>query len=202
MCARLTLFNARRGGEPCRLKIQIFEDAMSERWLDKKVIEKLNDSEQEIFKNMKIGYQTGKGNHLVPILFPADTIPALKLLTSYDVRQKVSVNKDNKYIFANTNFSCDHVGGWAAINKMAESAGVSRPELLTATRTRHRISTLYAELDVADKDRQVFYKHMGHSEKVNQHTYQQPLPIQEMLKVGTQLEKFDRGRQCCVHCTY
>ena len=34
--SRLTLFNARRGGEPCRLKISQYEDAASGRWVNKR----------------------------------------------------------------------------------------------------------------------------------------------------------------------
>ena len=42
--------------------------------------------EQMLFKDMKIMYQTGKGNHLVPFLVPLDTIPALEKLSDAQTR--------------------------------------------------------------------------------------------------------------------
>jgi len=47
-------------------------------------------------------------------------------------------------------------------------ANVQHPEQQTATKSRRRISTLYAVMDVPTKERQYFYKHMGHSEKINE----------------------------------
>ena len=59
---RLTLFNARRGGEPARLTIREYENAMNDQWLTKDDIEKLIDPiEMKLAESMKITYQIGKG---------------------------------------------------------------------------------------------------------------------------------------------
>jgi len=50
---------------------------------------------------------------------------------------------------------------------------------------------LYAAMDVSDSDRHYFYKHMGHSEGINQHIYQAPLTGAEILKVGSWLMAMD-----------
>jgi len=56
---------------------------------------------------------------------------------------------------------------------------------------RHRIGTLYTGLDVSENDRQLFYKHMGHSSNINANIYQTPPAEAEILRVGTQLLKMD-----------
>ena len=56
---------------------------------------------------------------------------------------------------------------------------------------RHRISTLYAALDVSENERQLFYRHMGHSGNINPNVYQTPLAEAEILKVGSQLQLMD-----------
>ena len=55
---------------------------------------------------------------------------------------------------------------------------------------RHRISILYAGLELPQAERDLFYTHMGHSESINKHVYQTPLAIQEITKVGKNLHLF------------
>ena len=57
------------------------------------------------------------------------------------------------------------------------------PYKIKSTANRHRISsTLLASMDVSDKERELFYKHMGHSQ--NDTIYQVPAGIMEVTKVG------------------
>jgi len=42
-------------------------------------------------------------------------------------------------------------------------------------------------------DREVFYSHMGHTKEVNKGSYQRPLPILALTKVGMHLSQFDHG---------
>ena len=65
------------------------------------------------------------------------------------------------------------------------------PSIINATNQRGRISTMYARLEVAEEDRAYFFKHMGHSEHVNVGTYQRPLPVLAMTKVGAELANID-----------
>ena len=89
-----------------------------------------------------------------------------------------------------------YVLGWNAINKMCKESKVKKPELLTATMQRHRISTMYAALDVPESERQYFYKHMGHTKDINSGTYQYPLPVMAVTKVGRHLQTIDKGMHC------
>jgi len=78
-CCRLTLFNARTGGEPARLQLSDWTDARNKVWFDQSRIEAMSDTEKEVFKDSIIIYHTGKGiDHLVPIIVPPDTVAALE----------------------------------------------------------------------------------------------------------------------------
>ena len=48
-----------------------------------------------------------------------------------------------------------------------------------------------------EAEREHFYKHMGHSKSVNLGTYQYPLPLLEMTKVGRHLEAIDECNLMC-----
>ncbi|PIK49503.1 hypothetical protein BSL78_13608 [Apostichopus japonicus] len=79
LVCRLTLFNARRGGEPCRLRLKEWSDADNNVWINQKDVEKLDKLDKAVANNLKVAYQTGKGNkHLVPILLPSDTIEPMR----------------------------------------------------------------------------------------------------------------------------
>lgn len=193
VCSRLTLFNARRGGEPARLNVRQYLDAKSGRWVNSKKVKPLEAWEKELFNSMMITFQAGKGTFLVSDLIPQDCVKGLDILTDSDIRKRSGVPEANDYIFANTQGSGFHVLGWSAINRMCIEAKVKQPELLTATKQRHRVSTLYSALDVPESERQYFYKHMGHCKAVNLGTYQYPLPIMAMTKVGRHLQAIDKG---------
>lgn len=61
LVCRLTLFNARRGGTPCSLRLSEWKDAKQNTWIDEKEVEKLdNPLDRSLAKNLKIVYQTDK----------------------------------------------------------------------------------------------------------------------------------------------
>ena len=193
LVCRITLFNARRGGEPCRLKLSAWHDALSNRWVNKSQVEELMAEEKELFKDMLVAYQPGKGNHLVPVLFPKDCIKGMEIMTDKDIRKEVGVNTANDYVFPNTEMSYYHVSGWAAIKAICDEAEIEDPALLTASKQRHRVSTLFAGLHLSGDVREAFYSHMGHSESTNKGTYQYPLVVREMVQVGKHLKDIDHG---------
>jgi len=191
--SRLTLFNARRGGEPARLTITNWRDAEQGVWLNSSRVLNMSPDEQALFRDMKIMFQTGKGNHFVPFLVPKDTVAALQKLCDPLTRLDCSVLASNHYLFPTVR-SHEHVFGWHAVNVIAKSAGVVRPDLLTATGVRHYVSTKYAALDVPENQRTTFYKHMGHSANINATIYQAPLAEQEITHVGRVLQMIDRDQ--------
>ena len=183
--ARLTMFNARRGGEPARLTLNEWKEAMAGSWIDPNMVEKIDDpTEKYLITNLKLAYQSGKGSRkMVPVLITEDTVgPITRLLSE---RINCYVLENNQYLFPNTGNSDDHVSGYYCLKSVVDTcSGLKRPELLIADKFRHRISTIFANLEVPEEQRQLFYSHMGHSEQMNKNVYQCPLAIREVTQVG------------------
>jgi hypothetical protein len=189
-CARLTLFNARRGGEPARLKLADWHDASNQVWFDRSRVEAMPAEEKEFFSGCTIMYQTGKGiNHLVPVIVPTDTVPALQKLADIEMRKECGILEDNPYLFPSSQSSEGHASGWHTISRVCESAGVQQSEV-TATKMRYLASTLYAGLDIPEAKRHAFYRHMGHSQTINENIYEAPLAEVEVREVGAILTQF------------
>ena len=103
---RLTLLNARRGGEVGRLQINDWIEAEQDGWIDKQRLESLSESDKILVKSMKIAYQTGKENrHLVSLLIPDDTVKATKMLSDPNMRRESNVLESNTFVFASTQLS-------------------------------------------------------------------------------------------------
>ena len=123
---------------------------------------------------------TGKGNnHLVPIFFPPDTVPAIRLLCDPNIWEQVDVRADSPHVFASILQSEDDLYGCHAVNRMCKmmKLQLANTKTLTATANRHHVSTLFAMSDMPRKERQLFYKHMGHSEEISECRYQTPAAI-------------------------
>ena len=128
ICARLTLFNGRRGGEPARLLIRELQEGLNEDWVEKN---KLDPLEQKLSCQLKITYQSGKGNlALVPLIIPDDTIEGLKILIDLEIRSQVGVNVENKYVFPCTQNSPNHICGTHAISMLCEKTRVQQRSTL------------------------------------------------------------------------
>lgn len=211
---RLTLFNARRGGEPAKLTLSEWNDADTQAWIDPQMVETVEDPiEKALLAKYKLAYQMGKGLKLVPVLIPHDTIPAIEKLVKE--RVNAGASKSNKYLFPTTTGKETHVEGWPCVESVSKRACLQKPSLITATHFRHRASTYYALQDATEADRKIFYRHMGHAPEVNQNVYQCPLAIREVCSVGKYLEKIDGTRGiifiynyllilCCIfsHCCH
>ncbi|XP_033099227.1 uncharacterized protein LOC117102878 isoform X2 [Anneissia japonica] len=134
---------------------------------------------------------------MVPVLIPFDTIDAMKKLADPRVRDAATVQKDNQYMFPCIQYSHSHISGWHSVHKVCLNANVDQPERMTATAMRHRASTLYAGMDVPEKERKLFYKHMGHSALVNSNVYQTPMAIDEVRHIGKRLQQMDSQKHSC-----
>lgn len=127
----------------------------------------------------------------MPILIPVSTVAAVRLL--FEKRSVCNIHPENPYLFASLKSIDGHAVGWQAVNSTCIKAGVSNPAMLTETRMRHRASTIYALQDVSDQERKAFYKHMGHSQSINESVYQCPSSQMEICKVGGFLQRLDNG---------
>ena len=136
----------------------------------------------------------------MPILFPQDCFKALDTLCDKSYRTQAGVNPTNLYVFASTRGSEDHQSGWHALYNICSKLDLEQPENIKATSNRHRISTIFASLDMQPNDRSLFFKHMGHSQLINEHIYQNPMAIREVVTVGKSLMEIDSGRCSCKVC--
>lgn len=203
---RLTIFNARRGGEPARLKLGEWADAEKGVWISGAQLGSLDipQEDRELLENIKIAYQAGKGNKLVSLLIPADVVKAIEILTDISIRKSVGVDCGNDFVFPFTQFSVDHASGWHSMRNIVDAVDTEDPSRVTATKIRHRTSTLFALLNTTDQQKQRFYQHMGHSSDINRDIYQAPPAVSTILDVGKRLDQFDKGT--CVklkvhHCS-
>lgn len=129
---------------------------------------------------------------LVPVLLPQDCFKALKIISDSDVRKSAGVHPSNDFAFPNTKLSLSHVTGWDCVDRLCREAKLDKN--INATGMRHYIATEYALLDVSQSDRELFYKHMGHSESMNEHIYQCPPAVREIINVGRVLENTDNNK--------
>ena len=106
-----------------------------------------------------------------------------------NLRRDCGVREDNSYLFPSTDSSEACVSGWHALHRVCCSAEIESTKI-TATKMRHLASTLFASLEIPESKRAAFYQHMGHSKSVNEMIYQAPLAEQEILNVGSILQKF------------
>ena len=102
-CARLTLFNARRGGESTRLLLTEWKDVVNGSWLDQQHMHCVEDPiEKGLINSLRVTYQSGKGNfRLVPV-FPEDSVQALMLLAYPENRKVAGFSSENLFLFPST----------------------------------------------------------------------------------------------------
>ena len=69
----------------------------------------------------------------------------MQTLANKEVRQMSDRSDRNECVFPCTQLSESHTGGWNALERICDDAKIKNKELLTATKLRHRASTLYAK---------------------------------------------------------
>ena len=108
------------------------------------------------------------------------------MIASEDVRRQAGVAKGNKYLSPLPRFdgSCHRIPRHPSHEYTDR---VAAPKLLTATKIRHHTSTTYAQLDLHENDRGLFYRHMGHTKEINENSYHCPLGALTTTKVGRHL---------------
>lgn len=106
-------------------------DAEKEAWIDPQLVDVVDPMDKYLLGHFKLAYHTGKGNHLVPILIPEDTISPLKTLV--EIRHSCGVSPENKYLFPSTKKSMEHAKGWNCIHDVTQLVeSLDRPDLLIA----------------------------------------------------------------------
>ena len=122
-----------------------------------------------------LAYRVAKfGKNLVSILIPTDVHDLIKLLMDKGIWKACQIKETNPFVFANHRKMEDHCSGLEVLHSVALKANVQRIEDFNATKNRHRISDLYAALDLSPSERKLCLSHMGHSDQVSSSIYQMP----------------------------
>ena len=118
------------------------------------------------------------------------------------LRDYAGVRDENRYLFATGTGGEGHSQGSKDIEHVVKSiSGFQKPELLTATKIRHKKSSDFAEIegDHTEEEIDLFYKHMGHDKQISKDVYQCPRAIRTLQHVGRILEGIeeDEGDILC-----
>lgn len=120
---RLITFNARRGGEPGKLKVAQWENICEGKGVHREEIEALPDEEKLLAKRLKLGYVPGKGKKKVPVLFPEETVYAISIMLKN--RNSVISNQQNPYVFGRLHKnSIKNMRGSDAVRYVCNNAGL------------------------------------------------------------------------------
>ena len=188
-CSRLTVYNGRRGGEPARLFVYQWKEALEGVWLRKETRQLY---QKEIDSNNRITFQEGKGNRQVPVFIPPDLVEAMNFLCSNETREESNVPVNNTYVFPSTQGSLNHVSGWHAMMNCCKSANLEGK--MNGTMNRHRVSTMIGALGLSESDQELAFQHFGHSGDVNRNIYQVPQAEQQLATTGKYLQQIDNGK--------
>ena len=118
-------------------------------------------------KNLKktkvlVSFQTGKGtDHLLPVFYTPETIKRMPFLTDKSNRLVPGVAVNNQYVFASIRGRAEHVIGWHYTNDIL--FGLLLKGKINATKNRHRVTSILAKLELSEKERDLVFKHFGHS---------------------------------------
>ena len=128
----------------------------------------LDDLDKELVSKSWLTYIPGKGDHLVPIIFPRDTHEALMYLINADARKEAGVCVTNKFVFPSTRNSERNCSGWHCVDNICKNLQLINRNKINATKNRHRVSTLYCTLELPPAEKKAFYDHMGHTGDMNE----------------------------------
>ena len=145
-------------------------------------------AEKYLVGQFKMCYTSGKGKRFVSVLVLNNIISGIRILIKE--RASYGLSDRNKFLFGTRTIrgrKPAHCSGWNALSELCGKAGLTI--LITATKTRQRLSTIYASLDMSPGDRKVFLDHMGHEEAISQENYQCP-PVRV---IGKLLQDVDQG---------
>eukprot|EP00111_Clytia_hemisphaerica_P013333 TCONS_00039138-protein len=187
-CARLTMFNGRRGGEPARLYVYQWTEALKGDWIRPKLRQ---DYIASVKTKNRITYQEGKGLKQVCVFFPPDCVDSMIFLCDPDVRREVDIPKTNTFVFPSTQQSKNHVEGWHALTNSCKKGGITSK--INGTMNRHRVSSLIGAFNLSETDRNLAYDHFGHSEEMNKFVYQIPQAEQQLQRTGEFLTMIDNN---------
>ena len=190
--ARLICFNARRGGEVSKLTLEDWN--RSDQWKRNEDIQNLDDEvERKLATRMKLVYVKGKRKHGVPILFTEEMQNSVEVLIRF--RKKAGVCEKNEFVFARSSRNAlTAMRGWDALHRVSMKAGLEKPELITSTKIRKYMATVFQLLDMTDAELSWVTDHLSHTADVHKKWYRQEASTVELTKITQLLVARDEGK--------
>ena len=190
--SRMILFNKRRGGEASRMLIASYRDSgcTTKSGLDD-IQGTLSQTEQQICSRMKLVEICGKRNMTVPVLLTPAMAKAIDCILS--ARDKIGIDAGNEFVFARTS-GLNSTDACACMRRVAENAGVEKPELIHSTKLRKYVATVSQLLDMKQNELELLCNHMGHSVTVHREFYRLPSSTLELAKISKLLLAVETGK--------
>ena len=201
--ARVISFNAKRGSEPSRLTLDMWDGVMQDRWKRQEDIQGIQDPvERKLVESLKVCYLQGKrkrgktSRSIIPVLFTEDMVKGINILIKH--RSECGISNVNKFIFATTSFGSrkglSTLKGWDTLQEVAmQISGLDKPKLITPTRNRKLLATCMQLLDMTDAQLSWITDHMGHTKDIHKQWYRQEESTIELTKVANVLLAIDRN---------
>ena len=125
---------------------------------------------------------------LVPIIFTEKVDAGIRLLLSK--RREAGVSVDNTYIFTSGN-SRNRLGGWDTLQSFSKKVNLKKPKLITPTRTRKCLSTIFELLDMSESELTWVTNHFGHTKDIHRNWYKKEDATIELTKTAKVLLAVD-----------
>ncbi|ESO97052.1 hypothetical protein LOTGIDRAFT_174659 [Lottia gigantea] len=118
----------------------------------------------------------------VPVIIPNDCKKPLAYIADNDVRQKVGVFNDNKYLFPNSVNGATR--SYESLKTVCSELNLEHPENITSVSMRKYTATLSQVIDLNSNQLEWLCKHLGHTKRVHKEHYQQMSGFIERVKVS------------------
>lgn len=128
-------------------------------------------------------------NRDVAVIASNDIVDEIKILVNY--RKAANVPDENDFLFGLPNGVNGRIcilNLCAAMHEFSNSCGAKKPDLLRGTALRKYVATKCVEFELSDNAISDLTKHMGHSEKINNDIYRQPLKSKTIVQITKLLE--------------
>ena len=127
---------------------------------------------------------------MVAMLFTEEGVQGINMLV--DCRSEMGINDENDLIFA-CGQGLKSLIGWDTLQCITKKLDLTKPKLITPTRTRKSVSTMMQLLDLTDGELTWITNHMGHTKDVQLLWYRKHDSTLELTKVARALMSVDVG---------
>ena len=103
------------------------KDAFNNKWADRRFSQKTDVDFEKLMCKIVCAYQhSSKNQNLCLISHQNDCWKGLEMLVDVENKEVAGVYPKNKFVFANTENSLDHVNGWQIVYKVCKNAEMKK----------------------------------------------------------------------------